>query len=542
MKPGKPGTDRNSGGLAEQLRASGLVLLGDPECPVFKGDVVASLEDGVASGEISVSAKYFQHDKSRGVLQAKGFGLLALKDGELVVRPLLKVVEEKTAIKASLHHCAFDGGEVTTGRISGVLESMGFGVPVDRDAVDAALAEAKRTGNPSQSIIIARGERPEEGEPGRFEPAESEEAEAGNDLACFDPRERSCFRKVAEGEVLGRLVPPKPGKAGTDVFGNVIPPCESGEASGVTVGQGAELDEGGETVRATTPGLVSWRGNELNVLDALEIQGDVDFSTGNISLDKGSVLIKGSVIDGFRVEAPGDVTVKGNVQAATISAGGSVMVGCGILSGEHGGVYAGGPVRAQFMENSCVAAGGDITVAHNITNCHVQTEGKIVCTRGKGVVQGGTLNAFQGVECNEVGSEYGVVTTIRIGPQETSQDRKELLAKRQKIKDHLAKLDNALGTGDAREILERTPVDQRERVVKLLKYRSTLHSQQREIKCLLDEERRCFLDCTRATLKARRVVYPGARVVMLGRTLKIEETKHAPTIRFSMENMRFEIG
>jgi len=55
-------------------------------------------------------------------------------------------------------------------------------------------------------------------------------------------------------------------------------------------------------------GAVHYDGNKISVSNHLEIDGDVDFKTGNIIFD-GYVTIKGTVTDGFYVEATKDIEI-----------------------------------------------------------------------------------------------------------------------------------------------------------------------------------------------------------------------------------------
>ena len=73
------------------------------------------------------------------------------------------------------------------------------------------------------------------------------------------------------------------------------------------------------TLVADVSGYVLWRENFLTMEDVLHIEGNVDYSTGNLKL-KGSVIIDGDVRSGFSVETGGSIFVRGSVDASNLFA------------------------------------------------------------------------------------------------------------------------------------------------------------------------------------------------------------------------------
>ncbi len=537
---GKPDA-QNQPSLAEQLSAMGLRPLGDPRHPVFKGDVVAApAPETLASLPITVSEKHFHVNPGSGEVLAKGYGLIELADGELRIRPQLRIVDERTAIRAVVHAADFLGRPVIPRRLAEVLLRMGVCAEPALDEIRHSLEQARETGKPVRDVIIARGVPPRPGTDGGYEIFEAKGAVHEHDQR-IDYRQRSTFHKVSEGEVIGRIIPPVPGEGGMDVFGNVIP-CPEPKTVQPSLGDGVVISEDGLQIVATQAGLLSTSGDRLTVLDGVDIPGDVDFSTGNVHLERGSVVIRGSIKDGFTVDVPGNVAVGDTINAATVRAGGDVLVALGVLTGENGEVAAAGAVTAQFMENSRVFAGGDVTVAQNITNCTVRAGGKVVCTRGKGVILGGEIEALRGVEARELGSEYGVKTQINLGPRLAAIERDEVLRQKADVKVTLGKIERVLGPGDPRSILERTaPVD-RQRVAQLLKIRISAEAQLTELDCLLTQERDCARQCGEVKLRVRGTIHPGVSVTVLGRTLHVEEPLSFATIGFDPETMTITVS
>ena len=94
---------------------------------------------------------------------------------------------------------------------------------------------------------------------------------------------------------------------------------------------------------ATQDGHLTFAHEAFQVSPLLEIQGDVDYSTGNIDFS-GDVHICGDVRENFTVHAQGTVTVDGLVEAATVEAGGDLVIARGVV----------GDGRALLKSNGCV--------------------------------------------------------------------------------------------------------------------------------------------------------------------------------------------
>lgn len=102
-----------------------------------------------------------------------------------------------------------------------------------------------------------------------------------------------------------------------------------------------EERKGGVTyLYALKSGAVHYEGDRISVSNHLEIDGDVDFKTGNINFD-GFVTIKGTVADGFSVVAVKDVEILGTIGIGSVkevvSKEGSIYIKGGIAGKKQGG-------------------------------------------------------------------------------------------------------------------------------------------------------------------------------------------------------------
>jgi hypothetical protein len=88
----------------------------------------------------------------------------------------------------------------------------------------------------------------------------------------------------------------------------------------------------------------------------------------------------------------------------------------------QGTVRVGGRVRAKFIENCYVEAGGDVFVSTGCLNSVINTLG-MVSTGSKGVIIGGKISALKGVAAFQIGSSAGVRTEIHCGIDYTVQQK-----------------------------------------------------------------------------------------------------------------------
>src|SRR5690606_12910229 len=127
-------------------------------------------------------------------------------------------------------------------------------------------------------------------------------------------------------------------------------------------GKNVVLDEERTRLYAVTDGMVTFTDNEkVNVFPVYEVNGDVDYRSGNIDF-VGNVVVRGNVISGFRVKAEGDVRITGSVEGAEIIAAGSIDIAEGIVAHNKGFVKAGKTIKCSFIQDANVEAAEDLIV------------------------------------------------------------------------------------------------------------------------------------------------------------------------------------
>ena len=337
------------------------------------------------------------------------------------------------------------------GVVEGVLE----------ERVQNAVTLCHARGSLPRPVRIAEGTAPVPGVPSRFELGVDLDRRAGSlnlESLQIDYRERGGVCNVNAGQLLGYKISGVPGQPGIGVDGKPVPPPGLDESKaklgpGVVAG---EAQEDRTELTAEIDGILRrLPGGELAVLEELEVDGDVDMSSGNLDVN-GSLVIHGSVRAGFRVTARRHITVDVSIEGARVEAGGSVDVGRGILGSGEGEVIAGGSVRFTFGQNAIIRCRGD-AVLETDTRSRIEAGGKLVAREGGGHLIGGFYWAAKGITVRDLGSPQGVSTVVMVGSdpvliRELARVRKELANLRARTSKGPERADLALDPERAKDV------------------------------------------------------------------------------------------
>lgn len=304
-----------------------------------------------------------------------------------------------------------EGGTLERATLDQALTDNGVVFGIDQDALDA-LFEAKQY---FRLTPVAFGTPPVEGENGRIVehflrelPKEVRVDEHGK----ADYRAEYLVQAVEQGEVICDIIPPVEGTPGQGVNGQPVAPQKVTPAK-VPSGANTTITPDGTQMIATRAGHVEFGGGVFTVKPVLEINGDVDYSTGNIDF-RGDVHIHGDVREHFSVHATGSVTIDGLVEAANVEAGGNIMISCGVLGDNRALIKSGGRLQAKYLEN-CVAYASESIAADCIMASQTYSDGTIEVMTGRGTIIGGSLIAAKSVKARIIGCQNDRVTEITLG-------------------------------------------------------------------------------------------------------------------------------
>lgn len=311
-----------------------------------------------------------------------------------------------------------------------VYPPVGQGRPVVKSSLFSALTAAKVTygvdqaqiaGIPNLSepyfrlFLAARGKPAVPGKNGAIEdlyPRVVERKLAVDEYNRVDYTAAGATQNIEKDEVICRIIPPTPGEPGRNVLDKPIP-TQDGVPAVPPMGRNTTLSEDGSALIAGRAGSLQFVGNTFQIHPMLEIEGNVDYSSGSVNF-LGDVHIHGDVCSGFSVRTMGNVKVDGVVESGTIEAGGDLVLAKGVLGNNQAVIRAHKDVVAKYMENCSVFVRGNLT-AECIIGCEVYCDSAVYAQSGRGTIIGGRIWAAREVAANIVGSKTEVRTQVILG-------------------------------------------------------------------------------------------------------------------------------
>lgn len=349
------------------------------------------------------------------------------------------------------------------------------------------------------------------------------------DDGSVDFKDLDSIRNVKKGEVLATKVLATEGIDGFNVLGQKLT-AKRGKDVRLPKGKNTEITEDGCALIASQDGKLEYDDEKVVVRTVCVIAGDVDNSTGNIEFI-GSIVINGTVHDGFTVKARGSVEVRGPVEGATIIAGGDIILSYGVQGSEKSRLEAGGNIVAKFIQNANIKADGDI-ITEGIWNSKVIAGGVIKVDVGKGSIVGGNIAATNIILARNVGSSLGAVTGLQTGVQPyVYTEYEELRAAIQKETDELSDIEKEILFIKTRNA--GVPLDhfKEKRLQRLIRQRQALMEQLQCDKKRYARLHRTLDEATDGVIKVSGKVYPGVKMVLGSTTTYIDRVQTACTFK-----------
>ncbi|MCK8058257.1 MULTISPECIES: DUF342 domain-containing protein [unclassified Fusibacter] len=269
-------------------------------------------------------------------------------------------------------------------------------------------------------ILVAKGVEPVPGEDAtvsyyRFSQKKPLMLSNGN----VNHYELNLIDNVNVGEWLGEKTPATIGKAGTSVFGLPVP---------AKVGRDITLKYDHRTVACTTSeggksalyalkdGAVKMLEGKIMVDNHLKVDGDVDYTTGNIDFD-GYVTITGVVKDGFSVVAENDITINGDMGVGAInviqSKQGNIFIKGGVNGKNTARIIAGQNVYLKYVNEAKVTADNIINIGFYAMDSDLKAK-KLIVSPEQGRIIGGKVEVKHQIITGTIGNRSERRTDISV--------------------------------------------------------------------------------------------------------------------------------
>jgi uncharacterized protein (DUF342 family) len=276
--------------------------------------------------------------------------------------------------------------------------------------------------------IIARGVPPQAGGPTYLHPLFMDKT-IDEQEEVIDLRSSQNRLMVEKGDVIAEIRF-RDSKSGMDVLGRKIFATALKATYTIEPGPGVERREDGKYY-ATISGMPKIERHAVSCLQVYVHRGDINLKSGDINFD-GTVEVKGSIDNGARVSAKGDLIVRGSIGRSRIHCGGDLSVANGIVTSREGMVHVKGDVRALFIENSRIIVEGELGVEQSIINSDCKVAGEIFTkSAAKGLIGGGVVLSETGIRTLDLGFQDGEKTICRVGSDWRLENRLTILRVRE---------------------------------------------------------------------------------------------------------------
>jgi len=282
----------------------------------------------------------------------------------------------------------------------------------------------------------------------------------------------------------------------------------------------------------------------LEVFKKFDVPGDVDYSTGNLSMD-GVLDIKGWIRSGFKVNATGEIHVGEGVEDATVESGANIYIKGGIIGTGEGNVRAAGNLTVRFLENAVVNVDGDIFVQDDIVRGKVAANGSIIATGTKGRIRGGSVFAGKVIEMYEIGSPAGVITHVTVGAAPKLRERMVTISKKLgEYRENGSKMDLALTKYDNLDKGKQLPKEIERKIKILAKQRQDLIIEEEKINKEKEAlaQKLSLAESQQLAVKVKEAVYSGTTVVVSGDAFLVkDDIKGKVTFIFNEEEQAIKL-
>lgn len=305
-----------------------------------------------------------------------------------------------------------EGAELTAKDIDAALSGAKVTHGVDDDLVDALPDREDRY---FHLFMIAQGQAPVPGKNGEVEdlyPRVNKHTLPVDEYNRVDYTAVGNTQNIEKDTVICNIIPPTDGVHGQNVLGKDLMAAD-GIPAIPPMGRNTYMNEDGSQLLAGRTGSLEFNGNKFQVNPVMDIAGNVDYSTGSVNF-LGDVHIQGDVCSGFTVRAMGTIKVDGVVEAATVEAGGDLILAKGVQGNNQAVLRAHKDIYAKYLENCSVYAHQDLYSEATI-GCTVYCDGTVYAKNGRGAIIGGKIWAARAVEANIIGSKMEVRTTLTVG-------------------------------------------------------------------------------------------------------------------------------
>lgn len=420
----------------------------------------------------------------------------------------------------------------TVEQLEQFLKQNGVKFGIHMDTLAQIAGESRKFA--FNQVTIASGVLPVDGEDGYIKyhfDVSSEKRPLELEGGKVDFKEVTNLNNIKKGQLIAERIPAGNGKEGRAVTGDPIP-AKKGKEARLKPGKNVVVDAEQRMMYATIDGLVTiTERDKINVFPVYEVNGDVDYSIGNIDF-VGNVVIRGNVLSGFRVKAAGDIRIVGGVEAAEVISDASIEITAGIMGTGRGLVKAAKNVKCSFIQEGVVEAGEDVIVSQSIMHSTIRAGGRVECMGTKGLIVGGLVQAGEQIKARVIGNTTSTATVLEVGVlPELRNEMAELRVRLRELGANADKTDKALKLLNQLAAAGQLTPDKADMRSRLAATQTQMNEQMTEIRERILEIEKSLEDISNAKVEVTNTIYSGCKIVIGRYTRFVKDTTARVTFR-----------
>jgi uncharacterized protein (DUF342 family) len=513
-------------------------LPGTPSVPGrnVKGELIFS--DEIIKKNISFGNGIRYSDDLQNYI-SEASGALSFQDDTIEIIPVnfdgavdIEIAPNKMKAELIFHRPVEDGALPGEKEVRDVLQHSEINTGIDEGIIKRIITGFKSGIVPEERVTIALGIPPINGCNGKITYHFSTETSLKpkvNPDGSVDYKSVDIVISVCKGEKLATLEPPEKGVPGKNLFGEPLP-CMDGTPARLPLGPNTEPDSQNPNILiSSSNGIARLVGTAVEVCEGFVINGNVDFSTGNVKYDH-SVVVTGDVKSGFGIECGGDLQTGGTIEDCMLRIGGNVLCRFGFCGQGKGLIDAKGDINLGFMKNQTVRSKKNVNIAREAINSTIFAKETIHIHGNPLSVAGGYLTASESITVNSIGNHSGIKTLCEVGFDYTLGEElhalethlSELVLNQNKIIENIKKIDKTLA------FQKRLSLKDQALKIKLNESRSKYDQQIKSLELRKKILEKKMYNFEKVFIKFERTAYPGTLFKFGERHFLVKEEIHGP--------------
>lgn len=339
----------------------------------------------------------------------------------------IRISKDKMTAEAVFQKPVCGGIVLTVKSIQDEIEAKGIIFGIDKEVINNFIEKR----NYSKVYVIAKGVMAEKSIDGYLEyliDMNPKKIVPKMRLdGTLDYKSLNLFSSIYKNQTLVKKFEPYQGKDGESIIGQEFKSKTPKPTPPFPKGKGTIVSDDEMTLIAESAGHLLIKDKKINIMPKLEIESDINNSTGNIEFI-GDIHIKGNVLSEFCVNAEGSVIIEGCIEGGVIIAGGDIIIENGVKGLDKAFLCAGRDIKSSYIENATIDATRDV-MADSIMYTNLTCGRNLKLTGDKSIIVGGRAVVGADLFAKEIGGIMATNTEIDVGINPRILKRYEILIK-----------------------------------------------------------------------------------------------------------------